>query len=827
MFQSDFFPDRETSSTVPLAFAIGEQISRCLADGCHLNRPDIAEFFAAQTGVQDWGSAWTIDDYNNAVEIGALLWIREFSRIDLNTGFHEAAARFDWLEAALPPRHVRSESQVELQQFSTPPVLGWLIAKAACLGTRDHVLEPSAGNGALALWGDVRDCSLTLNEIDRARRDALAHLFPRAKLSAHDGELIAELANGPGSSLNPSVILMNPPFARSRERGVDGRAAMRHLRSALRICAVGGRTVAILPDGFDAMAFVEDQEQASLLLNVRLSGAFSRSGTGIAVRMVVIEKADLQGNSTILGEFADLAELNSCLAHLPNRAPLQAKVHRLAVRSVATSVSGSGSRKPVAPFVTEAAQKSAAVALDYQALEEPAPVPEQAGIYLPYRPSRVIMQDAPVHPTPLVESVAMGSVAAPVPKARPLLPANWQGDKLLSAAQCETLIYACEAFARDLPGQFRPTQHGTTVELAEDGYSYRQGFFLGDGTGAGKGRQIAGVMMDRWLSGESRHIWITKNEALLEDARRDWEALGGLPLDVQPLSRWKLGSPVTMPEGILFVTYPTLRSGRAEDTRLDQILTWAAEDFEGVIAFDEAHAMANALGSSSTRGKVKGSEQGMAGLRLQNHLPRARVLYASATGASDIANLGYTARLGLWGPETAFPSHEAFMTEIRAGGVAAMELVARDLKAQGLYLARALSFAGVEYEILEHQLTQAQVRVYDAYADAWAIIHRNLDQALEATRVVDEDSGDTLNRNAKAAALSIFEGTKQRFFAQLLLSMKLPSLIPAMEEALGDHHSVVVQLVSTAEAMLDRRLADLSDEEREAFDIDLSPREYV
>ena len=49
----------------------------------------------------------------------------------------------------------------------------------------------------------------------------------------------------------------------------------------------------------------------------------------------------------------------------------------------------------------------------------------------------------------------------------------------------------------------------------------------------------------------------------------------------------------------------------------------------------------------------------------------------------------------------------------------------------------------------------------------------------------------------------------------------------------GDGHTatqgnaVVVQLVSTAEAMLNRRLADLSDREREALEIDLSPREYV
>nr|WP_232037332.1 hypothetical protein [Sphingobium amiense] len=57
--------------------------------------------------------------------------------------------------------------------------------------------------------------------------------------------------------------------------------------------------------------------------------------------------------------------------------------------------------------------------------------------------------------------------------------------------------------------------------------------------------------------------------------------------------------------------------------------------------------------------------------------------------------------------------------------------------------------------------------------------------------------------------------------------MKLPSLLPAIDTAIADGHAVVVQLVSTAEAMLDRRLADLSDEEREALEIDLSPREAI
>ena len=827
MFQSDLFPAGEQLPSEPLAYAIGTRIAALLASGRHLTRAGISGLFAQETGVMDWGSAWTIDDYNNAVEIGALLWLRESSRIDLATNVHEAEARFDWIEAALPPRHVRSEAQVELQQFSTPPMLAWLMAKAAAVCAQDTLLEPSAGNGALALWGCLQNASLLLNEIDPARRDGLAHIFSSAMITAHDGELIADLLRGPV----PSAVLMNPPFAHSQERGKDGETAQRHLRSAIRAAADGARIVTIMPDGFNASTFAEAHGGASLLLNVRLEQMFRRTGTGIAVRLIVFDTTSNASSPTITGDTCDLIALHELVTELPPRARTSASLHRLPdgkpVRLVGKTSTHRAPIRPVAPFAATTPATANAIDLTYSVLADPAPVPEQTGIYLPYRPSRIAFEDTPVHPTPLVESVAMGSVAAPQPDVVPRLPACWQADGVLSEAQCETLVYAAQAFARDLPGQFKVSQEGTALELSEDGHEYRQGFFLGDGTGAGKGRQIAAVIMDRWLAGERRHVWITKNEALLEDARRDWEALGGLPLDLQPLSRWRLGHPVTMSEGILFVTYPTLRSGRAEDTRLEQILAWVGEDFDGVIAFDEAHAMANALGGSSTRGKVKGSEQGMAGLRLQNHLPRARVLYASATGASDIANLGYTSRLGLWGPETAFPTHEAFMTEIRAGGVAAMELVARDLKAQGLYLARALSFAGVEYEILEHSLTEAQVRIYDAYAEAWAIIHRNLEAALEATRVVDEDSGDTLNRNAKAAALSIFEGTKQRFFAQLLLSMKLPSLIPAMDAALGEDHSVVVQLVSTAEAMLDRRLADLTVEEREALDIDLSPREYV
>ena len=143
------------------------------------------------------------------------------------------------------------------------------------------------------------------------------------------------------------------------------------------------------------------------------------------------------------------------------------------------------------------------------------------------------------------------------------------------------------------------------------------------------------------------------------------------------------------------------------------------------------------------------------------------------------------------------------------------------------YMARALSFAGVEYDILKHALTPDQIRIYDTYADAWGIIHRNMEQALELTAVVDSLENATLNSGAKASARSRFESTKQRFFGQVLLSLKMPTVIAAVEEHLADGKSVVLQLVTTAESILNRRLGELSPDERADLEIDLSPREYV
>jgi len=789
-----------------------------------LTRQHLNEAMVSAFGGSDAEGRWTQRESFEVLEHALALHIRA-SGSSLSS-FHDVLPMIK-LAGRLPTQTVRSEDQIEWQQFSTPVDIAAVAVVLANVQPDDVILEPSAGNGLLVAHLPAHR-SLHLNELDPDRRGRLADVFPAAIVTGHDG---ATLNSSLGDTERPTLILMNPPFSRSLGRGADDYAAVRHLQAALRRLLPGGRVVAIMPDWFGPSARMRDQydtvlRDVTVRTAIRLEKSYLKHGTSIAVRMFVIDKLPGKAPPAVIqrSSVAELLDALTITERAPSRDDLPAALPK---RATGISMFRAIKSSRPAPRSYHAPVRNDVLPVDYARLETPAPLLDQTGVYLPYRPSRIVFDKAGEHPTALVESVAMGSIPAPIPGYVPRLPERTVTERLLSASQLETVVYAGHAWSQTIPGRFKPNKEGVGLTLADDGDAYRKGFFLGDGTGAGKGRQIAACILDNWLQGRRRNIWVTKNAPLLEDARRDWTALGGLNGDIQPISNWKIDEPIKLDQGVLLVTYPTLRSLRGDHSRLKQITDWAGVDFDGVIAFDEAHEMGGVAGGEGALGAKEGSQQGICGVLLQNYLPKARVLYASATGASDINNLAYAVRLGLWGPETAFADREQFISSIRKGGIAAMELVARDLKATGLYVARALSFAGVEYDILQHELTPAQIEIYDTYAEAWSIIHQNMEKALELTAVVDGLENATLNSGAKAAARSRFESTKQRFFGQVLLSMKLPTVIAAAQHHLENGQSVVMQLVTTAESILDRRLGALSPDERGDLEIDLSPREYV
>ena len=276
----------------PLHANVAHSILADFRSGRPVDRARLRSLFEARTGRTDASGAWSMRQAYDALELAQALFLLD---ADCPLAARERRAR-RWrgsseFVGALPVQSYRSEAQVALQQFSTPlgaRLPGRPRRRSRRGATSCSSLRPATACSPGGRRGRAAACFSTRRDEDRLA--GLAEAFPEGAMSGHDAELIDDLLP---ASQSPSLVLMNPPFARSDGRGEDRHAGARHLLASLARLSPGGRLVAIMPESFSAAGSGRELRAracrvAQLRLDVLIApGAFARHGTGVAVRLVV------------------------------------------------------------------------------------------------------------------------------------------------------------------------------------------------------------------------------------------------------------------------------------------------------------------------------------------------------------------------------------------------------------------------------------------------------------------------------------------------------------------------------------------------------------
>ncbi|TPP65888.1 Notch signaling pathway -1 [Fasciola gigantica] len=399
---------------------------------------------------------------------------------------------------------------------------------------------------------------------------------------------------------------------------------------------------------------------------------------------------------------------------------------------------------------------------------------------------RFIVKLGSKHPDPVVESSSLSSVVPPEVHYPLTLPDEVVDRGCLSALQLEAVVYACQRHECILPN------------------GQRAGFLIGDGAGVGKGRTIAGILYENYIRHRKKAIWLSVSNDLKVDAERDLRDVGLGRIKVHSLNKFKYArisgkANGRVKKGVIFSTYSSLigesqGSAKAKyKTRLKQLVHWCGKKFDGLIVFDECHRAKNLTPS----GTQKPTKTGLTVLELQNRLPNARIVYASATGATEPRNMAYMTRLGLWGDGTPFKTFNSFIQTLERRGVGAMELVAMDMKLRGMYIARQLSFHGVHFTIKEVAIEDVRlknisfIQVYNQSADLWVYAYRFFSEASRLLNLTDR---------YRKTMWGQFWSAHQRFFKYLCIAAKVDSCVELTKAAISEGKCVVIGLQSTGEA---------------------------
>lgn len=216
----------------------------------------------------------------------------------------EKATDFDRAKAVYfgkQKKNSHTKSQEGHDYFATPEPVGYKMVQWLQSKPGQSLLEPSAGDGAIARWMPDN----TYNTVVEPSRD----LTPKLMRNVAGAKVVESTFENFDLHNKFDGIAMNPPF------GHGGKTAVEHVAKAYQHLKDGGRLIAIIPDGpacqkrFDKWFYGDPEAKRKedrgiadgvLMADIHLpSVTFEREGTNVNTRMVVIDKYADEGTRQV------------------------------------------------------------------------------------------------------------------------------------------------------------------------------------------------------------------------------------------------------------------------------------------------------------------------------------------------------------------------------------------------------------------------------------------------------------------------------------------------------------------------------------------------
>ncbi len=250
-----------------------------------------------QNGVGSLAGETDSHSAHEALEVAVNNFIaKNYYRKDFQTSYENSRilVELEALENRIPVQSWRSIEQMQLQQFSTPPTITFVMTKILNPLSTDLILEPSSGTGSLATWLRIIGCSVHLNELSERRRAMLE--LQGYQPTAYNAEFLDDLMP---EEIKPDGVLMNPPFTTSggRAKTGDSNFGFRHVEAALARLKNGGKLVALLgcdaltktDKGLRFLSQIAAEHNLKAVINLP-KDAFYKYGTTLPTSIICVKK---------------------------------------------------------------------------------------------------------------------------------------------------------------------------------------------------------------------------------------------------------------------------------------------------------------------------------------------------------------------------------------------------------------------------------------------------------------------------------------------------------------------------------------------------------